>query len=110
MDNLKDLILLAGSIFGLLSLPVSVWVTLKRTRPQVLVDDSSAAVNFQALVIALQARMKESDAANAEKIAELEGIIKGAVLKIEIKTTLGGTPNMIYTWDIPTKIQQKIPA
>ena len=68
IDQVRDFVIILG-------LALTAWNTYKGLKPKTLLDDSSAAVNFQKTVIELQgenAEMKKAQKENRRMIEELQ--------------------------------------
>ena len=84
--EIKDVLLIIATISGLLVGVIGRGATLKSVRPKSLLDDSSAAGNFQKLVLELQS-----------EVSELHNKIDGKQLKVHMTIEIDKAP-VVDNW------------
>ena len=78
------------------------WIAFRKLRPQILVDGSTAAVNFQSIVLKLQTEvglMEAKIGAQDEIIDTLKNTIKRARLEVVLSVGIDIPPTVVsYKW------------
>lgn len=97
--EIKDIIILTFAFFGAVGGVAGTWATLKGIRPKNLLDDSSAAENFQKIVIELQAEMIDLRTQQTQDRFMLTEYIRGTKILIAQLQRLRVTPDWIPPLD-----------
>ncbi len=90
------------TIANLIILGATVFVSWKSARSKIVVDDSQASVNFQNIVIQLQAQAKE----DRKEIKSLKEMMENANLEISLSIQVGEKPEVTY-WKWATKVDSE---
>jgi hypothetical protein len=78
---------------SLLLLGLQVYIAFFRGKAQNLSDGSTAALNYQKMVIELQGEIKH----NQEEVKELRGILENSHLEVKLEITMGEAP-IVKEW------------
>ena len=97
--EIKDILLTIATISGLFGGLVGGWATIRGIKPKNLLDDSSAAENFQKIVIELQAEMVDLRTQQTQDRFMLTEYIRGTKILIAQLQRLRVTPDWIPPLD-----------